>query len=175
MPLLVVYHWHAYCLAPKESRKLPSCSQVATLEARQYGLVSCPIMEQLGSACSGLFKRQHRQESSETTLFASSSLLQGCKFCGWNWEPFVHFTHWKQHSTATVHAARTTHRHAAERSSELSFRAAEAKISTWRTARADWQRAPTTIPRRHRLSLSTCGSKSFGLWVMLYIFRNLDF
>ena len=51
------------------------------LEVRWYGLVSCPIMEQLGSACSGLFKRQHRQESSETTLFASSSLLQGCKFC----------------------------------------------------------------------------------------------
>ena len=146
MPLLVVYHWHAYCLAPKESRKLPSCSQVATLEARQYGLVSCPIMEQLGSACRGLFKRQHRQESSETTLFASSSLLQGCKFCNLQKKKVANSVGGIENHLPISHTAETSqrrctlhaqHRHAAERSSELSFRAAEAKISTWRTARAD--------------------------------------
>jgi len=113
------------------------------LEVRWYGLVSCPIMEQLGSAMGSSNVNRVRNLR---TLFASSSLLQGCKFCNLqkkkvansvggigNHLPISHTAETAQRRR-TLHAQ---HRHAAERSSELSFRAAEAKISTWRTARAD--------------------------------------
>ena len=64
MPLLVVYHWHAYCLAPKESRKLPSWSQVATLGSTVVWPSELPYHGAVGFG-NGLLKRQQSQESSD--------------------------------------------------------------------------------------------------------------